>query len=145
MVLVGGQSTYLYGNNGQITLNSNIYAICRTWNLKFGNKLKEEPVFGTDIPIINTEEYHGEFSMEVIASSENSAANENFTKLIVPVNGVVQPINFVLVAKDNQNNARTWTWTGALFPGPACEIVGQGPQVIVAKLSGLFNARPIFT
>ena len=44
----------------QVDLNGVVFAVARQFTFKTGNKLEEEKVIGTDIPIINTAEFHGE-------------------------------------------------------------------------------------
>ncbi len=144
MVTVGTQGTVVSGVNATLTLNGNLYAAVRSFSAKWGNKIEEEKVSGTDIPIINTAEYHGEMEMEAIYSTENTAANEQFTKLLTPSNGQISALNLIWVGKDVQGNARTFTLSGSFWPQQTqWDMVG--PSVVKAKISGVFTARPILT
>jgi hypothetical protein len=142
MVTVGSQSSVIYGNNGVLTFNANVYAVAKTFNFKSGNKLEEEAVIGTDIPIINTAAYHGEFSMEIIWSSENTGANEQFSNLLVPVNGQIPAVSGSFLGKDVGNHLREFSWTLSMWP-QQMEINSQGPSLMTAKLTGIYNARPL--
>jgi hypothetical protein len=145
MVMVGGQGTVVSGVKGQITLNGNIYAVARTYTFSIENKLDEEPVAGSDIPIIITAAFHGEGDMTILYSTENSSAHEQFVSLVTPgSNGAIAPVNFVFTGTDSSGTTRTFTWTGTLWPQKA-KITVNGPSVVIADLHFLFNSRPTLT
>jgi ATP sulfurylase len=145
MSSVGLQNTVISGVNARITLNGVIFAVARQFTFKSGNKLEEEKVIGTDIPIINTAEFHGEMDLTVIYSTESTA---QFSTMLTLSNGQIPGINFVLSTHNVQTpgfvdvtNSKTFTWTGTLWP-QQMEIDQAGPQVMQAKLQGIFSARP---
>lgn len=144
MVTVGAQSSAVSGVNVQVTLNSNIYAIAKTFTMDWGNKLDEEAVIGTDIPVINTNAYHGEGSMEIVYSTENTGASEQFAKLLTPVVGQIPAIGLVATGKDVSSVTRTFTYTGSVWPQKT-SWESMGPNVVKAKISFIFTARPTLT
>lgn len=145
MVTVGGQSVSVSGVNSTFTLNSNLYAACQRFNAKWGNKLDEEGVAGTDIPIIITNVYHGEGTMEIIYSTENTGANEQFAKLMTPTNGAISAFSLVWTGKDvGGPTTRTFTLTGTLWPKET-EWDFSNPGKIAAKISFILTARPTLT
>ena len=145
MVTVGSQTTVVSGVNASLTLNGNLYAVARNFVAKWGNALNEEGVTGTDIPIVLTEKYHGECDMEVIYSTENTGANEQFAKLMTPSNGQISAISLVWTGKDIAGpTTRTFTLTTTAYPKQT-EWGVVGEKLVTAKISLIFVARPALT
>ena len=144
MVNVGGQTTFVSGVNAVVSLNGNSYVAVKTFQAKWGNKLEEEAVAGTDIPIVNTASYHGEIDMEIVYSTENTGANEQFGKLLVPSSGQISAISLVWTGKDTSGNTRTFTLTSTFYPQQTDWDL-SGTSVVKAKVSGILGARPTIT
>lgn len=144
MVTVGSQKTVVSGVNGTLALNGNVYALAQTFNFQFGFNLEQEKVFGTSTPIINTAEFQGSGKMKILYSTEDTAAQEQFATLLTPVSGQVSSLAFSLTGVDVSSNTRKFTFSGTLWP-QSCNIVGNGPSIITAELSFIFNALPVLT
>jgi len=142
---VGSQNTVVSGVNATLTLNGNLIVVARNFTAKWGNAINEEGVTGTDIPIILTEKFHGECDMEVMYSTENTGANEQFAKLMTPSNGQISAINLSWTGKDTGGpTTRTFTLTGTVWPKQT-EWGVQGEKLVTAKISLIFSARPTLT
>lgn len=144
MVTVGSQVTAVSGINAALTLNGNAYAVARNFSAKWGNGLDEEGVTGTDIPIVITEKFHGELDMEIIYSTEDTGANEQFANLLVPVAGQIAAINMTWAGRDVLGNQRTFNLVGTVWPKQT-EWQVAGEKVVTAKISCIFSNRPILT
>jgi len=144
MTTLGSQGTFVSGVNGSVTFNGNVYAVAKTFTLQWGNKLDEEAVIGTDIPIINTNVYHGEFDMDILYSTENSSGQQ-FASLLTPANGQISPVSLVLTGKDVAGpTTRTFTLTSTCWPQQT-ELDFVGDDAVHAKIKGVLTARPAVT
>jgi hypothetical protein len=72
---VGGQQTFVSGVNGVVVFNGLTYLASRSFKADWGNKLEQEKVGGTDIPIVNTAEFDGKGELIVIYSTENTSVS----------------------------------------------------------------------
>jgi hypothetical protein len=148
MVSVGTQATSVSGINATVTLNSNLYLTVKSFSAKWGNKLDEEAVGGTDIPIIGTSTFHGEAELNIIFSTENTAANEQFTLLVKTSasTGAMVPISLVWTGKDIAGTpaTRTFTLTSLFYPKETTWD-HSNTEMVKCKLTGIFGARPTLT
>ena len=144
MVSVGAQTTVVTGVNASLVLNGNTYLVARNFTAKWGNNLTEEGVTGTDIPIILTEKFHGECDMEVIYSTENTGANEQFTKLFILTNGGIVAISLTWTGKDTSGTTRTFTLGTFAWPKQV-EWTVAGEKLVTHKISLILSGRPVLT
>ena len=144
---IGTQSSVVSGVNASVTFTvgtfSNVYAIAKTFSAKWGNNLDEEGVVGTDIPIINTNQYHGEIDLDIGYSTENTG-NAQFTTLMIPANGQITAISMVWTGKDVSSITRTFTLTSTVWP-KSTEVKMSGPSMVRSTFSAVLTQRPVLT
>jgi hypothetical protein len=124
-------------------LNGNTYNVSKRFTIKWGNKQEEEKVVGTDIPVPTTAEFHGEVDLEVIYSTEKTAAKEQFADLLVPSSGHIVGVNMTWGGKDSTGASATYSLTGAAY-AEVMEWRLIGPSVAKARLHLRIGARPAY-
>lgn len=142
MPVVGSQRTLVSGINVAIVLNGNLYAMATRFKASWGNQLDEEAVAGTDIPAIIPAKFHGEIELEVLYSTEDTAAMEQFTSLMQPVKGAVPAIDLQWTGTDVTGSEVFFTLAGGLVPKETSWSVA-GEKVVKAKISGVMASRPV--
>lgn len=120
-----------------------LYGMAQTFTFNSGNKQNEEEVIGTDIPIIVTGAYHGDFKMSILYSTE-STNSAQFQTLLQPANGQVGPVNLIITGHDASNSMRAFTWLGQVWPSKNT-FSENGTGKIMSDMEGVFNARAIAT
>ena len=107
--VIGTQSTVVSGIGAlvQFTVGTytNQYAVAKNFAAKWGNTQTPMSVAGTDVPIYDQGKFHGEGSLDVLFSTEDTAAQEQFASLVTPVAGEVQPLTVAWTGTDISGNS----------------------------------------
>ena len=141
MVNVGSQQTVTTGINATLILNGNVFALATNFRIAWGNQIVENEVSGTDIPVPSTGKFHGEGEMEIMYSTENTAANEQFASLLQPSLGAIMPVTFVWQSTDAAGNRVIFVLSGTLYP-ETVDYTIPGEKVTKSKLSFTIFGRP---
>ena len=131
MVTVGSQSTVVSGVNATINYNGNQYAVVKTFKITFRQRMLEDKVAFIDIPIVSSAELHGDGTMEVIYSTEDTAAMEQLSLGVIPVRGAIQPITLITTASDVSGHTITNTYS--VYP-ESVKWSANGPTVTMATV-----------
>ncbi len=106
--------------------------------LKWGYKIHEEVVTGTNIPYLGTGVFHGEVDLTALGSSDN-----RFENAISVSSGIVTTFGMTWRETDTQgltlSGARTWTISGKFTE---YEKTAQKDQVVTYKLKAILSNEP---
>jgi hypothetical protein len=140
---VGSQKTFVPGTTGVVTLNGNVYAATQQFKMEWGNDSDRELVGGTDSPVVTTSGFAGRGEVEVVYSTENTAAKEQFSALASPVNGEVPKITLTWQGEDISGTKTTFFIVGVKPTNVSIE--QNGPRVVKAKMICVMVSRPLFS
>ena len=114
------------------------YTAVSNFNVKWGYKIMEEIVVGTNTPYLGTGVFHGELDGESIGSSDARWENAVST-----TSGLVPSMNIQWKEQDTQGtiSARTWTASGVKFT--QYEMIHQGDKFVKMKLKGILLLEPL--
>src|SRR6267143_5642103 len=114
--LVGRQPTVVSGVNASVILNNNVYLTAKSFTAKWGNPQEENRVVGTDMPVVTTAWFKGEADLDIIYSTENTSAKEQFIALLTPILGQIVGVNLEWAGSDSTGLLSDFRITGSAYP-----------------------------
>ena len=100
-----------WGVNTTLTISGVTYAAVSNVELRWGFKIHEEVVTGTNIPYLGAGAFHGDGRLESLASNDS-----RWEALVTPTSGVVTTFGLTWKESDTAgvgaSGNRTWTISG---------------------------------
>jgi hypothetical protein len=123
--------------NTTIIISGATYASVANLRVKYGYKIHEEAVTGTNVPYVGTGVFHGEIDAELLGSSDSQVWNA-----ISITSGIVTTLGMTWQEQDTQAtmSARKWTASGKFME---YEKIWDRDKVVMYRLRGILVQEPI--
>jgi len=142
MTTIGSANYEAVGKNALLTLtpsggSTSTLAAAKTWTIKGGYKVHEEPVCYSDTPRVIHGVFHAEFTSEQIFTTDDTLFAMGFPS--------TRDVVITGVSTDTDTNSSPGSKT-ITFSMKASDFERTGPPnadgVVKGKLTGILNARP---